>query len=229
MAELKEGFIQRYYHKRANGELDIVSSAKKIYEDKLEDWLKRLSDAQLAFDDSVVKYDGMKSTPIKKTDHKKIAEINRAKSDISRTQQKLANAKIEYDQLVGLCNLLDRFFSSVEIFYENGEYRFLVKLIPEKKFNALLKNTDDVITLSKLVQSLQDKIVVKANTVGGAIKKAIESIDVTVRVVSDDMFSSATNDLEADGFVFVDDDVNEAVDIDLAEAPNTASTNTNPA
>ena len=96
MAELKEGFIQRYYHKRANGELDIVSSAKKIYEDKLEDWLKRLSDAQLAFDDSVVKYDGMKSTPIKKTDHKKIAEINRAKSDISRTQQKLANAKIEY-------------------------------------------------------------------------------------------------------------------------------------
>ena len=43
------------------------------------------------------------------------------------------------------------------------------------------------------------------------------------------MFSTATNDLEADGFVFVDDDVNEAVDIDLAEAPKTASTNTNPA
>ncbi len=229
MAELKEGFIQRYYHKKANGELDIVASAKKIYEDKLDTWLEKLSKAQLSFDDSVVKFDGMKSTPIKKTDHKKIADINKAKSDISRNQQKLANAKMEYDQLVGLCNLLDRFFSSVEIFYENGEYRFLVKLIPEKKFNSLLKNTDDVISLSKLVQSLQDKLVVKANTIGGAIKKAIESVDITVRVVSDDMFSTATSNLEADGFVFVDDEANEAVDIDLAEAPNTTSTNTNPA
>ena len=229
MAELKEGFIQRYYHKRANGELDIVENAKKVYEGKRSDWLVKLTNAQRAFDESIVKFDSMKSIPIKKTDYARIAEVNEAKDAISTNQQELANSKMEYEQLVGLCNLLTRFFSSVKIFYENGEYRFLVKLIPEKKFNALLKNTDDVITLSKLVQSLQDKIVVKANTIGGAIKKAIESIDVTVRVVSDDMFSSATNDLEADGFVFVDDDVNEAVDIDLAEAPKTASTNTNPA
>lgn len=229
MAELKEGFIQRYYHKRANGELDIVENAKKVYEGKRSDWLVKLTNAQRAFDESIVKFDSMKSIPIKKTDYARIAEVNEAKDAISTNQQELANSKMEYEQLVGLCNLLTRFFSSVKIFYENGEYRFLVKLIPEKKFNALLKNTDDVITLSELVQSLQDKIVVKANTIGGAIKKAIESIDVTVRVVSDDMFSSATNDLEADGFVFVDDDVNEAVDIDLAEAPKTASTNTNPA
>jgi hypothetical protein len=227
MAELKIGFIQKYYQKRANDELDIVRNAQEVYEEKLQDWLKKLTEAQSKYDESVVLFDGMKSTPIKKTDHATIAKINSAKSEISKNGQKLANAKMEYDQLVGLCNLLDRFFSSVEIFYTNGEYRFLVKLIPEKKFNSLLRSTNDVISLSELVAKLQDKIVVKANTIGGALKKAIDNIDITVRVVSDDMLADATNSLEADGFTFVDD-VHEEVDIDLAQAPNT-STNVNPA
>ena len=227
MAELKIGFIQKYYQKRANGELDIVRNAQEVYEEKLQDWLKKLTEAQSKYDESVVLFDGMKSTPIKKTDHATIAKINSAKSEISKNGQKLANAKMEYDQLVGLCNLLDRFFSSVEIFYTNGEYRFLVKLIPEKKFNSLLRSTNDVISLSELVAKLQDKIVVKANTIGGALKKAIDNIDITVRVVSEDVLSDATSTLEADGFTFVDD-VKEEVDIDLAQAPNT-STNVNPA
>jgi len=153
--------------KRADKEIDIVVKLNKEFESQVLSCEREIQDYLLRLKDIKESYFELEKRTDKAIDDIEMTSINNEKKRLIRNKKKyeayLKNTEIERDNFSMVTVNLSKLLMYIKVFYRRKEYKYIIKVIPEKKLPKMLNSPEKTREVNDLVNELLSMFRKEAN------------------------------------------------------------------
>lgn len=153
--------------KRADKEIDIVVKLNREFESQVLSCEREIQDYLLRLKDIKENYFELEKRTDKALDDIEMTSINNEKKRLIRNKKKyeayLKNTEIERDNFSMVTVNLSKLLMYIKVFYRRKEYKYIIKVIPEKKLPKMLNSTEKTREVNDLVNELLSMFRKEAN------------------------------------------------------------------
>lgn len=153
--------------KRADKEIDIVVKLNREFESQVLSCEREIQDYLLRLKDIKDNYFELEKRTDKALDDIEMTSINNEKKRLIRNKKKyeayLKNTEIERDNFSMVTVNLSKLLMYIKVFYRRKEYKYIIKVIPEKKLPKMLNSTEKTREVNDLVNELLSMFRKEAN------------------------------------------------------------------
>lgn len=143
---------------RARNEIGVVVDCREDYEKRASDvdaQIKKMESELTTLDALVAAKIG--GRPLESIPDAEFAEIDDLQDRIETLEATIEDHRLLLTQFRRSANLLDSLHKTLCMFYERGDFKFVIKNIPEKRLPALVGDVNKISSVLQLVEKLEKK------------------------------------------------------------------------
>lgn len=143
---------------RARNEIGVVLDCVQDYERRSNDTdaqIKRM-EGELATLDALINAK-IAGRPIASIPDGEMAEIDDLQDRVETLEATIEDHRLLLTQFRRSANLLDSLHKTLAMFYQRGDFKFVIKNIPEKRLPALVGDVNKISSVLELVEKLEKK------------------------------------------------------------------------